>query len=79
VYCGVSPHLEATFTTSVAPSDNSASVVGLPSRVVRAMYLRVTPMTLTLPIAVADGADRIRKGGPSVADVDRFGVARLRA
>src|ERR1700761_2595200 len=48
LYCGVSPHLEATFTTSVAPPDNSASVVGLPSRVVRGMSLRVTSTTLTL-------------------------------
>jgi hypothetical protein len=36
----------------------------LPSRVVRAMSLRVTPMTLTLPMALAGGADRIRKGDP---------------
>ena len=54
---GVSPHLEATLTTSVAPSDNSARVVELPSMVVTAMLLRVTPMTLTLCRSSANRRD----------------------
>src|SRR4051794_40321327 len=36
-YCGVSPHFEATLTTSTAPSASSASVVVLPSSVVSAI------------------------------------------